>query len=113
MLLAVDTQVDAQAQLLLGAAAWIALALALCGVPPLQRAQALVVVVVASCAEVVGSIIWGVYTYRLENLPSFVPPCHGLVYLAGRVARGRGRRPAGSCSSASRSSPSSAGASRA
>ena len=83
VLLAVDTQVDARAQLLLGLAAWIALALALRGVPPLLRAQALVVVVVATCAEVVGSIIWGVYTYRLENLPSFVPPSHGLVYLAG------------------------------
>ena len=83
VLLAVDTQVDARAQLLLGLAAWIALALALRGLPPLLRAQTLVVVVVATCAEVVGSIIWGVYTYRLENLPSFVPPCHGLVYLAG------------------------------
>ena len=83
VLLAVDTQVDARAQLLLGLAAWLALALALRGVTPLLRGQALVVVVVATCAEVVGSIIWGVYTYRLENLPSFVPPCHGLVYLAG------------------------------
>jgi hypothetical protein len=83
VLLAVDTQVDARAQLALGLAAWIALAVALRGLPPLLRAQALVVVVVATCAEVVGSIIWGVYTYRLENLPSFVPPCHGLVYLAG------------------------------
>jgi hypothetical protein len=83
VLLAVDTQVDARAQLLLGLAAWIGLALALRGLPPLLRAQTLVVVVVATCAEVVGSIIWGVYTYRLENLPSFVPPCHGLVYLAG------------------------------
>ncbi len=83
VLLAVDTQVDARAQLLLGLAAWVGLALALRGLPPLLRAQALVVVVVATCAEVVGSIIWGVYTYRLENLPSFVPPCHGLVYLAG------------------------------
>jgi hypothetical protein len=83
VLLALDTQADARAQLLLGLAAWIALALALRGLPPLLRAQALVVVVVATCAEVVGSIIWGVYTYRLENLPSFVPPCHGLVYLAG------------------------------
>ena len=83
VLLAVDTQLDARAQLLLGLAAWIALAAALRGVPPLLRAQALVVVVVATCAEVVGSIVWGVYTYRLENLPSFVPPCHGLVYLAG------------------------------
>lgn len=81
--LALDTQVDARAQLLLGLAAWVALAFALRSVSPLLRAQALVVVAVATCAEVVGSLIWGVYTYRLENLPSFVPPCHGLVYLAG------------------------------
>jgi hypothetical protein len=83
LLLAADTQVDAGAQLLLGLAAWVALGLALRAVPPLLRVQTLVVVVVATCAEVVGSIVWGVYTYRLENLPSFVPPCHGLVYLAG------------------------------
>jgi hypothetical protein len=83
VLLAVDTQVDARAQLLLGLAAWIALAVALKSASPLLRAQVLVVVPVATCAEIVGSVIWGVYTYRLENLPSFVPPCHGLVYLAG------------------------------
>jgi hypothetical protein len=82
-LLALDTLVDARTQLVLGLAAWIALAAALRGVAPLLRAQALVVVVVATGAELVGSIVWGVYTYRLENLPSFVPPCHGLVYLAG------------------------------
>jgi hypothetical protein len=81
--LAIDTQVGAGAQLLLGLAAWLALALALRGVEPLLRVQALVVVVVATGAEIVGSVVWGVYTYRLENLPSFVPPCHGLVYLAG------------------------------
>jgi hypothetical protein len=83
VLLAVDTQVDARLQLVLGALTWVALWLACRGVPPALRAQALVVVVVATGAEVVGSIIWGVYTYRLENLPSFVPPAHGLVYLAG------------------------------
>ena len=83
VVLAVDTQVEGRAQLLLGLAAWGALGLALRGVPPLLRLQTLIVVVVATCAEIVGSIVWGVYTYRLENLPSFVPPCHGLVYLAG------------------------------
>jgi hypothetical protein len=87
-LLAVDTQVGARAQLLLGLAAWIALAAALRGVSPALRAQALVVVPVATCAEVLGSVIWGVYTYRLENLPTFVPPCHGLVYLAGAAIAG-------------------------
>ena len=90
VLLALDTQVSARAQSLLGIAAWVALILALRGISPLLRAQALVVVVVATFAEVVGSLIWGVYTYRLENLPSFVPPCHGLVYLAGASPRGLG-----------------------
>jgi len=32
---------------------------------------------------VTGSIVWGVYRYRLHNLPLFVPPAHGLVYLTG------------------------------
>ena len=82
-------------------------------VPPLLRAQALVVVVVATCAEVVGSIIWGVYTYRLENLPSFVPPVPRPRLPRRRVARGLGGAAAGRCSSASRSSPSSPGGSRA
>jgi hypothetical protein len=87
-LLAVDTQVDARQQLVLGALTWAALAVACRGVAPVLRAQALIVVVVATCAEIVGSIVWGVYTYRLENLPSFVPPAHGLVYLAGVALAG-------------------------
>jgi hypothetical protein len=32
---------------------------------------------------VTGSILWGVYTYRLHNLPTFIPPAHGLVFMAG------------------------------
>ena len=82
-LLAVDTQVDARQQLALGALTWVALALACRAASPELRAQAFVVVCVATGAEVVGSLIWGVYHYRLDNLPSFVPPAHGLVYLAG------------------------------
>jgi hypothetical protein len=83
VLLAADTQVALPGQLVLGALTWVALGLALMPVSPIVRAQTIVVVVVATCGEIVGSIIWGVYTYRLENLPGFVPPAHGLVYLAG------------------------------
>jgi hypothetical protein len=82
-LLAVDTLVDVRMQLVLGAATWLALVLACRGVAPELRAQAVLVVVVATGAELTGSLLWGVYTYRLENLPSFVPPAHGLVYLCG------------------------------
>ena len=51
--------------------------------PVERRAQALGVVAFATIGEVTGSLIWGVYHYRLHNLPLFVPPAHGLVYLTG------------------------------
>ena len=63
---------------------------------PLERLQTALVVCVASAAEVVGSLLWGLYAYRLDNLPAFVPPGHGLVYLAGlalaQAARGHEAR---------------------
>jgi hypothetical protein len=62
---------------------WAVLAAVLTRVSPERRAQALGVVVFATIGEVTGSLIWGVYTYRLHNLPLFVPPAHGLVYLTG------------------------------
>jgi hypothetical protein len=83
LLLTVDTQVGLRGQILLGVLTWAVLAGALWRVAPERRAQALLVVAVATCAEITGSIVWGVYTYRLENLPLFVPPGHGIVYLAG------------------------------
>ena len=48
-----------------------------------RRVQVAGVVCFATIGEVTGSILWGVYRYRLHNLPLFVPPAHGLVYLTG------------------------------
>jgi hypothetical protein len=81
--LVVDQQVGHRGQLALGAFTALVLAALLVFQPARVRAQTLAVVVIATIGEVVGSIVWGLYTYRLENLPSFVPPGHGLVYLAG------------------------------
>jgi hypothetical protein len=82
-LLAVDTQVSLHQQFVLGALTWIVLALFARPLPLERRAQVAVVVCAATVAELTGSIIWGVYTYRLHNLPTFVPPAHGLVFMAG------------------------------
>ena len=82
-LLAVDTQVALRGQLVLGALTWLVLLAALRPLAPLARAQALAVVAFATLGEVTGSLLWGVYTYRLHNLPTFIPPAHGLVYLSG------------------------------
>src|SRR4051794_15352212 len=82
-LLAVDTQVSLHGQLLLGALTWIAVVVAARPLAPERRAQVFVVICAATVAELTGSIIWGVYSYRLGNLPTFVPPAHGLVFIAG------------------------------
>jgi hypothetical protein len=87
-LLAVDTLVDLRGQVVLGALTWLVLILVCRGLPAERRAQAALVVVVATGAEITGSVVWGVYTYRLENLPTFVPPAHGLVYLGGVALAG-------------------------
>jgi len=82
-LLAVDTQVSLGGQLALGVLTFAVLAAALWPLAPLVRAQTVGVVLFATIGEVTGSLVWGVYHYRLHNLPLFIPPAHGLVYLSG------------------------------
>lgn len=66
----------------LGAATWLVLLLALRKVAPLVRAQTLVVVGFATAVEYLFSPTLEVYLYRFENVPGYVPPGHGLVYLS-------------------------------
>jgi len=82
-LLAIDTQVSLRQQFVLGALTWIVLVLFARPLAVERRAQVAVVICAATVAEVTGSIVWGVYTYRLHNLPTFIPPAHGLVFMAG------------------------------
>jgi hypothetical protein len=82
-LLALDTRVSYHGQLALGALTFVVLAVALRALVPLARAQAVGVVLFATIGEVTGSLVWGVYHYRLHNLPLFIPPAHGLVFLSG------------------------------
>lgn len=47
----------------------------------------------ATAGEIFLSLVWGLYTYRLENIPLFIPPGHVLLFylglvLAPRVPRG-------------------------
>ena len=79
--LQLDRHTDLLQQALLGSTAWIFLAIALRSQPRDIRVQVLVLIAVATILEVIGSIIWGAYRYRLENLPLYVPAAHGLFYL--------------------------------
>jgi hypothetical protein len=70
----------------LGGLTFTVLFLAALKAPREQRVQVWTCVAVATCFEVFGSLIWGVYRYRLHNLPLFVPPGHGIIYLFGLLA---------------------------
>ncbi len=96
-LLLMDVGVGIWGQRALGLATWIVLVALLRGESRSVRVQVAGVVVAATALEYTASPLLGLYTYRLHNVPAFVPPGHGLVYLAaltiggavGRVRIGR------------------------
>lgn len=75
-------------QRLLGVGTWLLLLALLSRENTKTRAQVGVVVVFATAVEYCFAGWLGVYTYRLHDVPWFVPPGHGLVYL-GALAIGR------------------------
>jgi hypothetical protein len=97
LVLAIDSHGGPLTQRCLGVATWAVLAGVLWRESALVRAQTAVVVGFATVVEYTFSPLLGVYVYRLDNVPAYVPPGHGLVYLAalaiGRTAfvRAHGR----------------------
>lgn len=75
-------------QRVLGLLTWLLLAALLWRETSLVRMQTGVVVAFATVVEYTFSPGFEIYTYRFDNVPAYVPPGHGLVYLA---ALGLGR----------------------
>ena len=82
VVLGLDTGASLGQQRLLGLGTWVLLLVVLRGEDRATRVQVAVVVAYATLVEYVFADTLGVYVYRLENVPAFVPPGHGLVYLA-------------------------------
>ena len=55
-------------------------------VEPARRWEGWLCVPVATLFEAFGSLVWGGYTYELQNIPLYVPPGHALVYVFGITA---------------------------
>jgi hypothetical protein len=75
-------------QHLLGVFTFAFLFLSLRFSPPSERRRVWLLVIFATGLELFSSGLWGVYAYRFGNVPLYVPPGHGLIYLfALRSAR--------------------------
>lgn len=50
-----------------------------------------VCVLYATLGEIVLALVWGLYEYRLGNVPLFVPPGHALLFILGALLAARAR----------------------
>jgi hypothetical protein len=86
--LAIDVHVDLPGQVLLSAAVWLTLFYVLPHVDRAERQALFACLAIATAGELFLSLVWGLYTYRLENIPMFVPPGHAMLLLLGmKLAR--------------------------
>ena len=89
--LALDHFADANEQLLLGAATWLILIASCASLDREDRARALLVVVVATCAEVIGSILLGAYTSGSRTCPPSSRPATAWSSWRGCASANRAR----------------------
>jgi hypothetical protein len=87
--LAVDVRVDLAGQALIGAFMWALMLACLTRYPACERHALIACLTIATAGELVLSLVWGLYTYRLGNIPAFVPPGHVLLFLIGSSAAQR------------------------
>jgi hypothetical protein len=77
---------DLRSQLALGALTFAVLWACARRLDRRRRSEVWLCVPVAMLFEACASLVWGGYTYRLENIPLYVPPGHALVLVFGIAA---------------------------
>ena len=81
--LAADMYTNIVGQTVIGLIIWLTLFSLLSDVDRDTRFMLMACLVIATAGEIVLSLGWGLYTYRLDNVPLFVPPGHVLLLLLG------------------------------
>jgi len=81
--LLVDQQWALHGQVAASAAAWIVCAALWMRSAPRARISLAACLAIATAGEAFLSLAWGLYRYRLGNIPLFVPPGHVLLYFLG------------------------------
>lgn len=79
--LPVDMAVDFGGQVVLSAAIWGALFYVFAAMQPYERFTLWSCLTIATAGELFLSWLWGLYTYRLGNIPFFIPPGHVMLLI--------------------------------
>lgn len=81
--LALDVRTGFEGQAAIGIAFWALLSWLFGRVSAEERRALMACVVIATAGEMFLSLGWGLYTYRLGNIPLYVPPGHALMLMLG------------------------------
>lgn len=81
--LIIDQHVRPWGQAAVSLAAWTMLLYWVAGTATTTRINLIACVIYASLGEIFLSLVWGLYDYRLGNIPLFVPPGHALLFALG------------------------------
>ena len=83
--LLIDHYAGLAGQLAVGVWAWAAFFRIISTVPAPWRLPLYLCLIWSTAGEIFLSLVWGLYTYRLENVPFFIPPGHVLLFYFGLV----------------------------
>jgi hypothetical protein len=81
--LAIDQKAGLPGQLVVSAVTWLMLAALWLRAAPRERVGLAACLLYATLGEVFLSLVWGLYEYRLHQIPLFVPPGHVLLFALG------------------------------
>lgn len=90
--LALDQGVEFWGQTLTNVGIWTVFLYWLRQAPPRDQQALAICVFYATLGEIFLSLVWGLYEYRLANVPLFVPPGHALLFMLGRILAERAPR---------------------
>ena len=81
--LLLDQHCEAWGQAITNVAVWLIFAAIVARAQRLEQISLIACVCYATAGEVFLSLVWGLYDYRLGNIPLFVPPGHALLFMLG------------------------------
>lgn len=87
--LAFDQAVEFWGQAITSLAVWALFLHWLRRAEPAEQTALTACLVYATLGEIFLSLVWGLYDYRLGNIPLFVPPGHVLLFAFGRILAAR------------------------
>src|SRR5256885_2020293 len=83
--LLLDEKVELWGQLAVSVAVWALFLILAARAGARERVALIACLAYATAGELFLSLVWGLYSYRLENVPLFVPPGHALLFMLGMI----------------------------